>query len=121
MRTPFSRQGGYEAGQRLLNRVHRPTAIFSGSDMQTVGLLRALHEHGVKVPQDIAIVSYDGTEESQFSWPALTVIHQPVDSVAEAAVRIATNESGTSTREWTPFRPELIIRDSCGCTRTGAE
>ena len=85
-RTPFSRQGGYEAGLRLLRRADRPTAVFVSSDSQAVGLLHAAHELGVAVPEEIAVGSFDDSEEARFCWPPLTTAQQPVRAMARAAI-----------------------------------
>ena len=85
-RAPFTRVGGYEAGLRLLERPERPTAVVTGSDLQAVGLLRAARERGLRVPEDLALASFDGTEEASFTWPSLTTSRQPIDEMAKAAV-----------------------------------
>ena len=61
---PFTRDGGYAMGQQLLSS-DLPDAVFAISDLQAVGILRAFHEAGLRVPQDIAVVSFDGTKESE--------------------------------------------------------
>ena len=66
-RSAFTRVGGYAAGQRLLASGNRPTAIFASSDMQAIGILRALHEAGLSVPGDIALASFDGSAEAEYS------------------------------------------------------
>ncbi|MEO7015673.1 MAG: LacI family DNA-binding transcriptional regulator [Leifsonia sp.] len=115
MRADFTLAGGYQAGKRLLAGITRPTAIFAGSDLQGIGVLRALHEGGVSVPHDIAVVAFDGSMESEYSWPALTTVKQPVREMAEAAVaKLLDGGSGTSTGHLT-FPTELILRRSCGC------
>ena len=65
----FTRQGGHRMGLELMAR-GLPDAVFAASDLQAIGILRALHEAGVRVPEDVAIVSFDGTSESEYSWPA---------------------------------------------------
>ena len=64
-------------GEWLLASVNRPTAIFASSDMQGIGLLRAFHEAGVAVPGGMAIASFDGSVEAEYSWPPLTTVEQP--------------------------------------------
>ena len=86
LRQPFSYQGGYQAGKWLLNSASRPTAVFASSDMQGIGLLRAIHEAGLQVPKDIAIVSFDGSLEVEYCWPPLTTVAQPIGDMAWAAV-----------------------------------
>ena len=112
-RTTFSRPGGYDAGRKLLAATNRPTAIFASSDLQAVGVLRAIHEAGLKVPDDIAIVSFDGTAETEYTWPPLTVVRQPLERMAQHAVGHLID--GTAAVEATTFPAELIVRRSCGC------
>lgn len=110
-RTTFSRGGGYRAGQTLLH--DRPTAIFASSDLQAIGVLRALHEAGARVPEDVALVAFDGTRETEYTWPPLTVVRQPVEELARQAVsRLIEGEDST---EALTVPTELVLRRSCGC------
>jgi LacI family transcriptional regulator len=116
-RVAWTREGGYEGGHRLLAQEDRPTAIFASSDLQAVGLLRAAREFGLRIPDDLAIVSFDGTKESAFSWPPLTVVRQDIEAMAEAAVTLTLDrESGPAYHS---FETSLIIRQSCGCNNSG--
>lgn len=109
----FTRQGGYEAGMRMLSRDDRPTAVFVSSDTQAVGFLRAAHELGLRVPTDVALVSFDGTDEGRFSWPSLTTVHQPTRAMAEAAVDGVLQP--VERPEHRLFAMDLVVRASCGC------
>jgi LacI family transcriptional regulator len=113
VRTSFSRRGGYDATQKLLAATSRPTAIFASSDLQAIGALRALHEAGLSVPGDLAVVAFDGTPETEYTWPPLTVIRQPLERIAEEAVRRLIE--GEPTVESLTCPTELILRRSCGC------
>ncbi|ASN53414.1 LacI family DNA-binding transcriptional regulator [Sinomonas sp. R1AF57] len=113
MRGPFSREGGYQAGRWLLNEADRPTAVFASSDLQAVGLLLACHQAGVRVPEDLAIVSFDGSPEAEYSWPPLSTVAQPVEEMARAAVEALVGDGGH--RRNRTFPPALIRRTSCGC------
>jgi LacI family transcriptional regulator len=115
----FSREGGYSAGQRLLSAASAPTAVFVSSDLQAVGVLRAFHEAGVRVPEDIALVSFDGSLESQYTWPSLTVVRQPIPALAQHAVAMLLNRNRQPQQVLMPG--ELIVRRSCGCTPTGPD
>ena len=113
VRVPWTREGGYEGGLRLLGRRGRPTAVFAASDLQAVGLLRAARELGLRVPDDLAVVSFDGTKESPFSAPPLTVIRQDIEGMAERAVALVLAREPEPTHHGYPT--SLIIRQSCGC------
>ena len=110
----YSRDGGYSAGQAVLASPDRPTALFVSTDMQAVGVLRALHEASIRIPDDIAIVSLDGTPESEYSWPALTTLRQPVRDMAVAAVAHLLGD-GDTPNDHQLFPLELVTRQSCGC------
>jgi LacI family transcriptional regulator, galactose operon repressor len=112
-RARFSRQGGYDAGKELLAATKRPTAIFASSDLQAVGVLRAIHEAGLRVPEDIAVVGFDGTAETEYSWPPLTVVRQPLDRMAREAVSRLID--GEDTIQALTYPTDLILRTSCGC------
>ncbi|WP_426987966.1 LacI family DNA-binding transcriptional regulator [Pseudarthrobacter sp. Y6] len=114
-RSDFTRSGGYEAGKRLLASANRPTAIFASSDMQAVGILRALHEAGVAVPGDIALTSFDGSAEAEYTWPALTTVDQPVREMAEAAVEGILGARRKAAPQQRMFPTTLHVRQSCGC------
>jgi LacI family transcriptional regulator len=113
VRTTFSRRGGYEAGLRLLSWPTRPRAIFAVSDQLCTGTLKAIREAGLRCPSDIAVVSYDGSSESEYCWPPLTVARQPIQAMAEAAV--STVLSPSPPADYQSFSTELVIRQSCGC------
>ena len=72
VRTNFSRSGGYEAAVQLLSWLTRPSAIFTASDQLGFGALKAIREAGLSCPDDLAVVSYDGTSESEYCWPPVT-------------------------------------------------
>lgn len=112
-RVAWTRDGGYQAGQLLLDAEEPPEAIFACSDLLAVGVLRAAHERGLDVPRDLAVVGFDGTKESQYSWPPLTVIEQPIAEMAEAAVGLALDPERPS--RYAEFKGTLVIRRSCGC------
>lgn len=116
--TNYKRRGGFEATQRLLASDSRPTAIFTSSDLEAVGALLAINYAGLVVPDDIALVSFDGTAETEFTYPRLTTIRQPTEELAAAAVTAALNRTvdGAAAKLITPA---LIIRESCGCSHPG--
>ncbi len=114
-REPWSRAGGYQAGRRLFGGTTHPTAVFVSSDVQAVGLLLAINEIGLRVPDDVAIISFDGTDASAYTFPKLTVVRQPVQQMAVDAVDRVLAPIGENRREHIIHKPELIVRTSCGC------
>lgn len=109
--TDFTREQGYRAGRRLAEAADRPTAVFISSDEQAIGVLLALHESGVRVPEDVAVVSFDGSQEAAYCWPPLTTAAQPLEEMVGSAVdRVLRSETGYAELPTT-----LVIRRSCGC------
>lgn len=114
---PFGRAHGYRAGRQLLTRADPPAALFVTSDEQAVGVLRAAAELGVRVPDDLALCSFDGIETSAYTAPPLTTMRQPFEELGRAAVewmvkRVA-EPSTPATR--IVLDSTLIVRGSCGC------
>ena len=112
IRAPFRRQAGLEVARELAGRPDRPTALFASSDILAVGLLRGFHETGIRVPEDVALVSFDGSPEAEFSWPGLTTLAQPIQEMARSAVDALVAGGSRSNRI---FPPTLVRRASCGC------
>lgn len=108
----FSREHGYRAGQALAEREDRPPAVFISSDEQAVGALLALHEAGVAVPDEVAVASFDGSQESAFCWPPLTTAAQPLAAMAWHVVERLVGAGPGADVE---LPAELVVRRSCGC------
>jgi LacI family transcriptional regulator len=123
----FSRAGGYDAARALLELTPRPSAIFASSDLQGIGALRACHEAALCVPDDMAIVAFDGTQEAEFTIPGLTVVQQPIRQIARRAVEIVVTPSAGDAPHVRPGRPHtvmqatLVLRESCGCPRSARD
>ncbi|MGO1345648.1 MAG: substrate-binding domain-containing protein, partial [Bifidobacterium psychraerophilum] len=113
--TGFTRSGGYEQTLRILDmpETERPTALFAGSDLEAVGALRALHERGLRLPEDMALVSFDGTVDTLYSWPQITSIQQDPVMIAKLAVAAALHPDECDDTQIAPF--DFVIRQSCGC------
>ena len=109
----FSRRGGREAMLTLLSQSDRPSAVFISSDVQALGALHACRELGLRVPEDIAIVTFDGTEDSEFSAPPLSVIQLPLRAMAEQAVTSVLGSRDTASLHVTLAR-SFAARESCG-------
>ncbi|HEY5978282.1 MAG TPA: LacI family DNA-binding transcriptional regulator [Microlunatus sp.] len=112
---PYTRAGGLSIGRRLLQRRPLPTAVFACCDLQAFGLLRAFGEAGVRVPDDIAMVSFDGTAHTAFSWPTVTTVRQPVEAMGEAAVAAVLEPKSQSPTPHRLLPMDLMVRRSCGC------
>lgn len=82
----LSLQGGYQSCGRLWHRLRKkPTAILVFSDTPAVGVMRYLHEHRVKVPNQVSVVGFDGTETSEFLPISLTTVGTPMYEMGRQA------------------------------------
>lgn len=112
-RSRFTREGGHEATAALLESDNPPDAIFAASDLEALGALRAIHERGLRTPEDIAVITFDGTVESLYAWPQLTAIKQNTAELAHCEVNAALDPAHTPDVQL--IAAELVTRQSCGC------
>lgn len=120
--TALNAQGGFDAMEALLKLPHRPTAIFTNDDM-AIGALRSIHERGLRVPGDIALVGYDDIEYAAHVTPPLTTVAVPKEEMGRWAVRqaIAQMEHGAQhVYSTTVVAHALVIRSSCGAAAAPA-
>lgn len=79
---------GMEAARRLLDRPHRPTAIFAFNDEMAIGVLRAAASLGIRVPEDLSVVGFDDLDRAQLVTPQLTTVRQPLAEMGRMAVSL---------------------------------
>lgn len=89
----------FEAGEALVTRKDRPTAIFAGTDFLAMGVVAAASKHGVKIPDDLSLVGFDDSPGTESVWPPLTTIHQPIADIGEAACTLLINQLGGERAE----------------------
>lgn len=110
----WKRESGWRAAREFLQLEPRPTAVFCANDHMAVGVMQALQEAGLRIPQDVSLIGYDDTELCQVVVPRLTTVRQPVDLMgklgADAVLHQIESESPQATH--TNLEPELIVRDS---------
>lgn len=88
VRGSFDYASGYQAAQTLLALPNRPTAIFACNDLMAIGALRAAASAGIRVPDDLSIIGFDGAPMAQFTNPPLTTITQPIAGFGQAAIEM---------------------------------
>ncbi|MFV0429905.1 MAG: LacI family DNA-binding transcriptional regulator [Arachnia sp.] len=110
-------RGGMHAGGVIASRTlaTRPDAVFAANDIMAMGVVSALAERGVRVPEDIAVVGYDDTDVAVAARVPLTTLRQPASEVGGHAASLLLEEieqPSVHQHEATLLRPELIIRAS---------
>ena len=104
----------------VLELPDRPTAVFVGSDDQCLGVYRALHDHGMPVPEAMSVVGFDDMPYAAHLTPALTTVRQPLREMGRVAtrmlLRVMAGESVDVAR--VELATPLIVRASCGPPQT---
>ena len=105
----------FERGRGALQAVmdSKVTAIFCYNDLIALGLLKACHDHGVRVPTDLSVMGFDGLEQAQQIAPTLTTMSQPQAYMGQLATKIALNlVQGREKVESIEIPTQLIARES---------
>lgn len=111
----FRRQNGYIEMKLLLQGMSRPTAVFTTSDLISLGTLEAIREEGLSIPEDISIVTFDDIEPSSLFRCPITAVAQPKRTIGEMAVKLLTDRIKNPGRHEVKnvvLKPELVIRES---------
>lgn len=115
----FFRLQGYEAAREFLTVNHPPTAIFAANDLSAFGVMEAVRECGLSIPDDISIIGFDDILEAQQVHPSLTTVRQPLEEMGRVAARILLRrlEHPDLSGERVELPTKLIIRNSCAPPR----
>lgn len=84
----FSEDSGAAAMTRLLERAPDLDAVFAASDPMALGALRALKQAGRRIPEDVAVIGFDGSPAGRHSEPPLTSVHQPAEAMGREMTRL---------------------------------
>ncbi len=112
----FSELSGHAAAMQLLALAQRPTAIFAANDSMAIGALSALHESGLRVPQDIAVAGFDDIPLARYMNPPLSTVHVDISLLGERAATLLLSSllQGQRPRQQRQLSTTLVIRSSCG-------
>jgi len=96
----FSYRAGYDSMTRALEDGVACTAVFAMADVIAIGAIRALRDRGLRVPEDVSVIGYDGLQVGDYLQPRLTTVDQPVDDLAQrsAELMLALIEKGEAAR-----------------------
>jgi DNA-binding LacI/PurR family transcriptional regulator len=109
----WSPGSGYRLGQQLAEDPD-VTAIFAANDQMALGVLRALHEHGRRIPGDVSVVGFDDIPEAQYFTPPLTTVRQNFAEVGRSSLRLLLElmKGGDHPPQRLIIAPELVVRRS---------
>lgn len=125
LRGDWSAASGYEQGRRIA-RDPDVTAVFCANDEMAAGLCRALHEAGVRIPQEVSVVGFDDVPLAEYLWPPLTTVAQDFQGIGRRLVQLLLEQirPGVELSDVHTLVPvELIVRGSTAppppCPRAG--
>ena len=105
---------GYAAAQALFARGVAFDAVFCASDLIAIGAMRALMEHGLRVPEDVAVMGFDDQPVAAFTNPPLTTVLQDTKLAGENLVDTLIREIRGEAAVSEVLSPALVVRRSCG-------
>ncbi len=116
--TRLSMKDGYDSARAFFPVKSDTTAVFAMSDTVAMGAIRALEDMGLRVPQDVSVIGFDGIEMGKYFIPRLTTIEQPVPDIARESVKVLLDmmENGGESRHVT-VDATLRIRESTAQVR----
>lgn len=107
-------EDGYEATLTLLDKGKKLDALVVASDLLATGAINAIHERGLKVPEDIAIVGFDDIPMARYTSPALTTCRQNTTEAGKLLVDKLVEMIHGKPVSNTFMKTQLVVRESCG-------
>jgi DNA-binding LacI/PurR family transcriptional regulator len=110
--------GNYARRWLALSRNRAPTAVICANDELALGFMRIAMERGIRVPEQVSIIGFDGIRAGALTWPGLTTVRQPLEAMGQAAIRtiLESLESASSPARRrlrsVELEAELVIRES---------
>ncbi|MDO5048556.1 MAG: LacI family DNA-binding transcriptional regulator [Actinomycetaceae bacterium] len=111
----WTREGGYEAGEKYVQMDAPPKAVFCFSDAIAIGFLKAVLDAGLRVPEDVAIVSFDGTDDVGYVHPTITTVRQPIPEMVQYGVEMLLAKKREQHTKHKIFPVGMQVGHSCGC------
>lgn len=112
----YSQESGFEITQQWIERGGYPSAIFCANDGMALGALLALHKADLDVPGAVSVIGFDDLPTSQYAYPPLTTVHQPIYEKGERAANLIIDQIEGAHEEVCHIKlpAELVVRESAG-------
>ena len=117
----FFQPDGFNGASILLDLPNPPTAIFASNDVMAMGVMDAIRQRGLRVPDDVSVIGFDDIPQASLIRPALTTVRQPLEKMGRVATQMLLELLSKSQKKIGRIElpTELIIRDSCKAPRIG--
>ena len=112
----FYQDSGYERTKQLLTLSRCPTALFAGNNFIAIGMMKALYESGLRIPEDMSVVGFDDLPPGLLVQPFLTVAVQPAYDMGYRATKLLLERianTGESSCQEIVLPTQLVMRQSC--------
>jgi LacI family transcriptional regulator len=116
----WSSESGRQAIANLLGKRPDVSAVFVGNDQMALGVLLYAHENGLRVPEDLAVVGYDGIHEAAYFWPPLTTVEQDQHELGCVAVEELVRRIEARNTEMVLDEPQTILLEPKLIKRTSS-
>lgn len=112
---PGSSEGGYQGAKKILENSQGVTALFCMNDITAIGAIHAIHEYGLKMPEDISLISMDNIELAQYVSPMLTTMHIPIEEMGKMTAKILIDriQNGHTLPLKISLPYHMVRRESC--------
>lgn len=108
----FSSESGYQRTVELIESKVHFSALFAANDQTAYGAIKALHDHGIRVPEDVSVIGFDDLPTSQYFTPALTTMRQPIEEIGAVCAESILNLLSGEKHEVRLPPIDLIVRQS---------
>ncbi len=106
---------GYEPVRQLVRRTRAFTAVFCFNDFAALGAIRALHDEGIRVPEEVSVIGFDDIPGAAYAIPSLTTVRQPLEEMGRLGAATLLERIKNPGREFTAeimLQPSLVVRES---------
>lgn len=110
----FTVEGGYQGMKELLMKNPTIDGVFTANDLSAIGAMKAAYEWNRKIPEELAIIGFDGIKMTQYMVPTLTTIRQPINQIGRSAMKelLKLIENPDSAINKIEFDVELLLQQS---------
>lgn len=110
----YTFESGFNAMNKILDKNLDMDAMFVTTDIMAIGAAKAILSRGLKIPEDISIVGFDGIEYSKYFHPSITTIRQPAEGIGEKSIKIIFDLiKNKKNHKHIVLKTELLERESC--------
>jgi LacI family transcriptional regulator, galactose operon repressor len=115
----FFQPDGYSGASYLLELPDPPTAIFASNDVMAMGVMDAVRNRGLRIPEDVSIIGFDDIPQASLIHPAMTTINQPLEKMGRVATQMLLDllQHPEKVAGRIELPTQLVVRDSCSSPR----